>query len=147
MKIESIKFKAKRLDGKGWVCGYFYEENGNTYIIEDRQKDSVLNRNEAVLIDPTTICQFTGRYAEDYTPIYESDVIECTYFDEQDNDTHVTGVVAWEEDVWGFVLKEYMFENLNVGNRYRGEEYIILPCTDDTESVIKVIGNKFDKKK
>lgn len=30
MKIENIKFKAKRLDGKGWVCGYFYEENGNT---------------------------------------------------------------------------------------------------------------------
>ena len=31
MKIESIKFKAKRLDGKGWVCGYFYEENGNIH--------------------------------------------------------------------------------------------------------------------
>ena len=32
MKTENIKFKAKRLDGKGWVCGYFYEENGNIYI-------------------------------------------------------------------------------------------------------------------
>ena len=40
MKIESIKFKAKRLDGKGWVCGYFYEENDNTYIIENRQKSA-----------------------------------------------------------------------------------------------------------
>ena len=28
--MKTIKFKAKRLDGKGWVCGYFYEENGNT---------------------------------------------------------------------------------------------------------------------
>ena len=43
MKTESIKFKAKRLDGKGWVCGYFYEENDNTYIIENRQKESKLN--------------------------------------------------------------------------------------------------------
>lgn len=43
MKIENIKFKAIRLDGKGWVCGYFYEENGNTYIIENRQKESKLN--------------------------------------------------------------------------------------------------------
>lgn len=35
MEIENIKFKAKRLDGKGWVCGYFYEENGNTYYEGD----------------------------------------------------------------------------------------------------------------
>lgn len=44
MKIENIKFKAKRLDGKGWVCGYFYEENGNKYIIENRQKESKLKQ-------------------------------------------------------------------------------------------------------
>lgn len=54
MKIESIKFKAKRLDGKGWVCGYFYEENGNTYIIENRQKESKLNRNLTYQVDPST---------------------------------------------------------------------------------------------
>ena len=28
MKIENIKFKAKRLDNGEWVRGYFYEENG-----------------------------------------------------------------------------------------------------------------------
>ena len=61
MKIENIKFKAKRLDNGKWVCGYYYEENGNTYIIEDRQKDSVLNRNEAVLIEPSTVCMYTDR--------------------------------------------------------------------------------------
>ncbi len=49
MKIENIKFKTKRLDNAEWVEGYFYQECGNTYIIEDRQKDSKLNRNEAVL--------------------------------------------------------------------------------------------------
>lgn len=53
MKTESIKFKAKRLDGKGWVCGYFYEENGNTYIVENRQKESKLNRNPAYQVDPS----------------------------------------------------------------------------------------------
>lgn len=141
MKLENIKFKAKALNSGEWVIGDLFHRITDTCIAVKDMDDIVYYP-----VDPTTICQFTGRYAEDYTPIYESDVIECTYFDEQDNDTHVTGVVAWEEDVWGFVLKEYMFENLNVGNRYRGEEYIILPCTDDTESVIKVIGNKFDKK-
>lgn len=142
MKIENIKFKAKTLNTGEWVIGDLLHRITDTCIAVKDMDDIVYYP-----VDPSTICQFTGRYAEDYTPIYESDVIECTYFDEQDNDTHVTGIVAWEEDVWGFVLKEYMFENLNVGNRYRGEEYIILPCTDDTESVIKVIGNKFDKKK
>ena len=142
MEIENIKFKAKTLNTGEWVIGDLLHRITDTCIATKDMDDIVYYP-----VDPTTICQFTGRYAEDYTPIYESDVIECTYFDEQDNDTHVTGIVAWEEDVWGFVLKEYMFENLNVGNRYRGEEYIILPCTYDTESVIKVVGNKFDKEK
>lgn len=60
MKIKDIKFKAKRLDGKGWVCGYFYEENDNTYIIENRQKESKLNRNLTYQVDPSTVCMFTG---------------------------------------------------------------------------------------
>lgn len=59
MKIENIKFKAKRLDDNTWVEGYFYAECGNAYIIEDRQSESMLNRNEAVLVDPSTVCQFT----------------------------------------------------------------------------------------
>lgn len=55
-----ILFKAKRLDNGDWVEGYFYQECNNTYIIEDRQSESMLNRNEAVLVDPSTVCQFTG---------------------------------------------------------------------------------------
>lgn len=51
MKRE-IKFKAKRLDNGEWCEGYFYEENGNTYIIENRQKESMLNRNVTHHIDP-----------------------------------------------------------------------------------------------
>lgn len=60
MKAENIKFKAKRLDNNTWVEGYFYAECGNTYIIEDRQSESMLNRNEAHQVDPSTVCQFTG---------------------------------------------------------------------------------------
>ena len=60
MKIENIKFKAKRLDNGEWCEGYFYEENGNTYIIENRQKESMLNRNVTYEVDPSTVCQFTG---------------------------------------------------------------------------------------
>ena len=45
MKIENIKFKAKRLDNGKWVEGYFYTECGNAYIVENRQGESMLNRN------------------------------------------------------------------------------------------------------
>lgn len=75
MKIENIKFKAKRLDGKGWVCGYFYEENDNTYIIENRQKESKLNRNLTYQVDPSTVCMFTGLKDCENKDIYEGDIL------------------------------------------------------------------------
>ena len=60
MKIENIKFKAKRLDNNTWVEGYFYSECGNAYIIENGQKECKLNRNLTYKVDPSTVCQFTG---------------------------------------------------------------------------------------
>lgn len=75
MKAENIKFKAKRLDNNTWVEGYFYAECGNTYIIEDRQSESMLNRNEAHQVDPSTVCQFTGEKDMNGDNIYVGDII------------------------------------------------------------------------
>ena len=60
MKIENIKFKAKRIDDNTWVEGYFYSECSNSYIIENRQKENMLNRNVTYPVEPNTVCQFTG---------------------------------------------------------------------------------------
>ena len=71
----TIKFKAKRLDNNSWVFGYFYEENDNTYIIDNRQKESMLNRNITYQVDPYTVCQFTGLKDCDNQDIYEGDIL------------------------------------------------------------------------
>lgn len=73
--MRTIKFKAKRLDNKEWTCGYFYEENDNTYIIENLQKKSMLNRNIPYKVAPATVCKFTGFLDKNGKEIYEGDVL------------------------------------------------------------------------
>ena len=127
MKIENIKFKAKRLDNNTWVEGYFYAEFGNTYIIEDRQSESMLNRNEAHQVDPLTVCQFTGLTDCKGNEIFEHDLIHFVGF------TH-TAEVIWSECNYSFMVvreKEHSYWLHDV----------IKVCR------IERIGNKFDKEK
>ena len=127
MKIENIKFKAKRLDGKGWVEGYFYAECGNTYIIEDRQSESMLNRNEAHQVDPSTICQLTGLKDCEGKEIWEGDIVEREIYDLYKGFVKAKAVI--EYSVGAFVAM--------VG---------IAPYPLYSQD-FKVVGNKFDKRR
>ena len=125
MKRE-IKFKAKSLDNGEWVCGYFYEENGNTYIIENRQKESMLNRNVTYEVAPSTVCQFTGLKDCNGREVWEGDIIKSPYLGN-------IATVEWSDSLCAFKCVD------NTG-------YI----NYSLKSVIKsfdwyVIGNKFDK--
>ena len=124
MKPENIKFKAKRLDGKGWVCGYFYEENDNTYIIENRQKESKLNRNLTYQVDPSTVCMFTGLTDCEGKELFEHDLIHFVRFPD-------TAEVIWSEGNYAFMVVSENKHSYWLHN-------VIEVCR------IERIGNKFD---
>ena len=125
--MRTIKFKAKRLFDSKWTCGYFYEENDNTYIIEDYQKESMLNRNITYKVDPDTVCQFTGFLDKNGKEIYEGDVLNG---DPESEIVFTEGVFAIRSIRYG---GDVILDPLYYFKRKDGT----LDC--------KVIGNKFDK--
>ena len=66
--MREIKFKAKRLDGKGWIEGTPICINGKPYGI-------LIGEKESPDIDPNTVCQFTGLKDCDGTDIFEGDLL------------------------------------------------------------------------
>lgn len=128
MKIENIKFKAKRLDNGKWVEGYFYAECGNTYIIEDSQSESMLNRNEAHQVDTLTVCQFTGLKDCKGNEVWEGDIIKSPYLGN-------VAIVEWDDSLCGFKC---------VDDRRR-INYSLKALVES--SGWSLIGNKFDEEK
>ena len=118
MKIENIKFKAKKtLDGK-WIKGdlVHHKDSDNVWITDyENQLTSP--------VDPSTVCMFTGLKDKNGTPIYEDDMVT-----HKDNNAERRGTINWDSKTAAFCF---------------GCDFL---CNFPSENMV-VVGNKFDKKK
>lgn len=115
MKLENIKFKAKRLDNREWVEGDLMKESYSARIIEHTSK-----ADNWIAVDPSTVCQFTGQTDKNGTPIYEGDIVIY-----KDNNAERRGDIVWDNESIafcfgkGFFLCHFPFKNMVVvGNKF-----------------------------
>ena len=123
MKIENIKFKAKRLDNGEWIIGSFV-----VMKIPALSKTTIgiVAAGGATLheIDTATVCQFTGLKDCKGNEIWEHDLIHFVGH-------KPTGEVIWSEEDYAFMVASeneplyWLSDVLEIGK-------------------IERIGNKFD---
>lgn len=125
MKIENIKFKAKRLDNGEWVEGDLVHSITPIFICSP---NSVFPDIPVVhRVDPSTACMFTGLKDCEGKELFEHDLIHFVGF------TH-TAEVIWSEGNYAFMVVSENKHSYWLHN-------VIKVCR------IERIGNKFDKKK
>lgn len=120
MKIEKIKFKAKKtLDGK-WIKGdlVHHKDSDNVWMTD-------FEKRLTSPIDPSTICQFTGLTDCKGNEIWEHDLIHFVGY-------KPTAEVFWSEEDYAFMVAS---EN---------EPHYLLPHVLKIGKIERV-GNKFDK--
>ena len=95
--MRQIKFKAKRTYGKEWIEGY-YMFDGKFHYMANQNMGFTWD-----MIDPETLCQFTGKTTCKGNEIFEN----CIVFDEvseEDRDRRVYFVCKWIDEWSRFVL-------------------------------------------
>lgn len=122
MKIENIKFKAKRLDNGEWVKGDLLHSYENGVIIVPTEGGGAFSA------DLSTVCQFTGLTDMNGVEVFENDIVKA---------------VDWEEMICNVEYKDYGF--CLCSKSFRDGAMPLFVAVGNCD--IYVVGNKFDKEK
>lgn len=125
MKVENIKFKAKRLDNGKWAEGSLV----TTKLLgwDEPMTEIIAIDGTRYEVDPSTVCQFTGLRDCKGKEIFEHDLIHFVGFS-------YTGEVIWSEGKYSFMVVCYNKHSYWLHD-------VIEVCR------IERIGNKFDNEK
>lgn len=133
MKIENIKFKAKRLYNGEWVEGSLTYSQGTAFIHckeSDEDDRCYLTPYE---VNPHTVCQFTGMKDEKGNEIWEGDILQDV------DDDNIKYVVTFGEGAF-FARKVGLYTGIPLHE-------CVGSLGNDVITYAKVVGNKFDKEK
>lgn len=83
--MREILFKAKQIDNGEWIEGSLIDldiDNGYCYIVPPYKKASILPiifliTDRMKLVDPETLCRFTGLCDKNGNKIWKNDILMC----------------------------------------------------------------------
>lgn len=125
-------YRAKRMDNGEWVIGNLLLDIEKAKTLETYRIYPVDYVDICRIVDPSTICQCTGRRDEDSKLIFEHDIVgflDCTSTENGYSEHGCVGEVLWDDETLSF----------QVTGRLSAESYEVLGGAD-----CKVLGNIFD---